>query len=349
MSNRIVEEDLAAIAAPGLDWSAFDGATVLVSGANGFLPAYMVETLLSLNANTLARPVKVIALVRNRERAETRFASYRADPALQLLVQDVCAPAVVDGAVDYVVHAASQASPKYYGADPVGTLSANVLGTHHLLGLAREKGARGFLFFSSGEIYGQVDPAQIPIAEHTYGPVDPTDVRSCYSESKRMGETMCVCWAHQHQVPTKIVRPFHTYGPGMRLDDGRVFADFVADILNGRDIVMKSDGTARRAYCYLADAVRGFFTVLLKGQVGQAYNIGNDKAEVSVRELAQILAGLFPEQRRTIVKHASARAPGYLESRIERNCPDISKARRLGWEPTISVTEGFRRTIGSFA
>jgi nucleoside-diphosphate-sugar epimerase len=206
----------------------------------------------------------------------------------------------------------------------------------------------GFLYFSSGEVYGQVDPSQIFITESAYGYVDPTDVRSCYAEGKRLGETMCVCWAHQYQVPAKIVRPFHTYGPGMRLDDGRVFADFVADILNNRDIMMKSDGTAVRAFCYLADAIQGFFKVLLKGQIGQAYNVGNDKGEVSVLELAQILVSLVPEKKLKVVKNIGMEAPGYIKSKISRNCPDISKVRRLGWEPTVSVVEGFRRTIRSY-
>jgi len=347
--NRIIEEDLAVIANSDLAWSDFAGKVVLISGANGFLPAYMVETLLYLNAQKLSQPVKVIALVRNLERAEARFATYSNDANLKFLVQDVCAPVKVDGPVDYVIHAASQASPKYYGVDPVGTLSANVLGTHRLLELARDKRAKGFLFFSSGEVYGHVDPAHIPTAEDAYGYVDPTDVRSCYAEGKRLGETMCICWTHQYQVPTKIVRPFHTYGPGMRLDDGRVFADFVADILNERDIVMKSDGTTVRAFCYLSDAVRGFFTVLLKGRVGHAYNIGNDRGEVSVQELARILVGLFPEKQLKVITCVSAQAPGYLKSAIMRTCPDISKARQLGWDPIISVADGFRRTIGSFA
>ncbi len=349
MRNRIIEEDLARITSANLPWTEFAGRTVLISGANGFLPAYIVETLLYLNEKGLFPPTDVIALVRNREKAGARFAHYRNQDALRFLVQDVCTPVDLDGPVDYVVHAASQASPKYYGVDPVGTLAANVLGTHNLLRLAKEKHSIGFLFFSSGEVYGQVDSSRIPTKEDAYGILDPTDVRSCYGESKRLGETMCVSWAHQYQVPAKMLRPFHTYGPGMKLDDGRVFADFVADIINNRDIVMKSDGTAVRAFCYLADAVAGFFTVLLKGEVGQAYNVGNDRAEVSVRDLAHILVGLFPEKRLRVIQQSEVETPGYLKSPLSRTCPDISKARRLGWEPATPVEEGFRRTIWSFS
>ena len=346
--KAVVEEDLARITGASLAWSELAGKTVLVSGANGFLPAYLVETCLYLNEHHLAKPIRILGLVRNRAKAETRFALYRQRSDLQLLVQDVCSPVTVDGPVDYVIHAASQASPKYYGTDPVGTLTANTLGTHQLLQLARDKASAGFLFFSSGEVYGQVPPAQIPTRETDYGYLDPTAVRSCYAESKRLGETMCVSWAHQYQVPAKIVRPFHTYGPGMTLDDGRVFADFVACIIQNRDLVLTSDGSATRAFCYLADAVLGFFTVLLLGQTGQAYNIGNDRAETSIRDLATILITLFPEKQLRVIQREGLTPAGYLQSPIARNCPDISKARSLGWQPSVSVEEGFRRTIRSF-
>ena len=244
---------------------------------------------------------------------------------------------------------ASQASPKYYGRDPVGTLSANALGTHRMLDLARRSGARGLLYFSTSEVYGQPDPAKAgALTETDYGFLDPALVRSCYGEGKRVGETLCVCWHHQFGVPARIVRPFHTYGPGMALDDGRVFADFVADVLAKRDIVLKSAGTARRAFCYLADATAGFFTVLLKGEPGQAYNVGNPAGERGIRELAELIAELFPELGLSVRLEAADRGQTYLASAVSRNAPDIAKVRALGWEPTVGPDEGFRRTIRSF-
>jgi nucleoside-diphosphate-sugar epimerase len=345
--HPIIEEDLRQIAAADLPWALLAGKTVLVTGANGFLPAYMVETLLYRNEHAAGPATQVIGLVRNRARAEARFAAYRGRPDLRLLVQDVCEPVVLAEPVHCIIHAASQASPKYYGRDPVGTLGPNVLGTHHLLGLAAAQHVEAFLFFSSGEVYGQVAPERIPTREQDYGWLDPADVRSCYGESKRMGETMCVAWAQQYGVPAKIVRPFHTYGPGMRLDDGRVFADFVADIVQGRDIVLKSDGSAIRAFCYLADATRGFFAVLLNGATGQAYNIGSPE-EISILELARLLVDSFPEKGLRVVRDAGVRPPGYLQSPVTRNCPDITKARGLGWTPTTAVQAGFIRTVRSF-
>jgi nucleoside-diphosphate-sugar epimerase len=348
MKRQVVEEDLESIVDADLPWSQFEGKTVLISGASGFLPAYMVETLLYLNQKRNGPPTKIIGLVRNRDKFISRFSDYRNRNDLHFMAQDVCMPVVIREGIDYIIHAASQASPKYFGKDPIGTLSANVLGTCNLLDLARDKDAKGFLFFSSAEVYGQVDPSQMPLKEDAYGYVDPMDVRSCYAESKRMGETMCIAWSLQHKVPAKIVRLFHTYGPGMSLDDGRVFADFVADVVNNRNIVMKSDGRALRSFCYLADAVLGIFNVLLKGEVGQAYNIGNDTGEVSILDLGNMLVNLFPEKKLRVIRHESVEQPGYLKSKVSRICPDISKARRLGWKPRFSIEEGFRRTIRSF-
>jgi nucleoside-diphosphate-sugar epimerase len=230
----------------------------------------------------------------------------------------------------------------------VGTLNANTLGTHNLLQLACKNDLKSFLYFSSSEVYGQVDGSQIPTKENQYGYLDPTNLRSCYAESKRMGETMCVSWFHQYGIPTKIVRPFHTYGIGMSLDDGRVYADFIANILNDKDIVMNSDGNAIRAFCYLADAVQGFFTVLFKGENGQAYNIGNPQCEISILNLATQLVNLFPEKGLGIAKR-DMQNQKYIKSIISRNSPDISKMIELGWQPYTSIEVGFRRTLESFS
>ena len=348
MRNRIIEEDMEFIAASDIPWDILEGKTMLVSGANGFLPAYMVETILFLNERRFKKKAKILALVRNKERFLQRFMNYTGRDDLHIIEQDVCKPINITEKVHFIVHAASQASPNYYKRDPVGTLCPNVLGTHYLLELAREKEVESFLFFSSGEVYGEVSADRIPTKEEWYGYVDPTNIRSCYAESKRMGETMCVSWLSQYGVPAKIVRPFHTYGPGMRLDDGRVYADFVSDIINKRNIHMKSDGSAIRAFCYLADATAGFFTVMLNGNNGEAYNIGNNQCEISILELANKLVALFPEFGLTVERNEAADDKMYLKSNISKNSPDITKARSLGWEPRFDIMQGFKRTIISY-
>ncbi len=224
-----------------------------------------------------------------------------------------------------------------------------MLGTAYLLAHAARNAGTEFLYFSSGEVYGApLDDSRL-LSETDFGYLDPATVRACYAESKRVAETMCVSWAQQHGVRAKIVRPFHTYGPGMDLADGRVFADFVADIVARRDIVLKSDGRAMRPFCYLADAAAAFWTVLLLGEAGRAYNVGNPAAEVSIAELAELLVGLNPALGLKVVRaSAPSAASGYLQSPVARSTPDVSRIGELGWRPTTGLSEGFRRTIGSF-
>ncbi len=344
--HPVVLEDLDAIAAAPLDWERLAGKTILITGAAGFLPACMVETLLRLNA-TRGLGCTVVGLVRNPDRARRRFVRYSDRADFQLLEGDVCDPPDLPARCDFVIHAASQASPKCFGTDPVGTMAANVLGTYHLLQCARSWQSENFLLFSSGEVYGRVAPGCVPTPEDGYGFIEIGDPRSCYAEGKRAAETLGASFHHQFGVPFNVVRPFHTYGPGMALDDGRVFADFVRDVVHGSDLIMHSDGSAVRAFCYVADAVAGFFTVLLRGAPGAAYNVGNPEGALSIAELAALLAGLDPGRGLRVVR-APRETPGYLESPIPANIPDIAKLRRLGWAPRHSPEEGFRRTLRTF-
>lgn len=344
-TNPIIAADLKQIIKADLPWGKLYSKTVLIAGANGFLPAYMVKTLLLLNEKNNAA-ISIIALVRNKAKAEERFASYLNRKDFLIIVADITKPLAVDGKVDFIIHAASQASPKYYATDPVGTLSANTIGTYHLLNLAVQKKPERFLYFSSSEVYGALANSD-SITEDIYGAVDPTNVRSCYAESKRMGETLCVSFAAQHKVPVVIARPFHTYGPGLTLDDGRVFADFVSNIVKGQDIVMNSDGSAVRSFCYLADATVGFFTVLLKGETSQAYNVGNPHGALSIRELAETLVELYPEKN-IKAGFKTAESSNYMASSFNKLCPSIEKMNKLGWYPATTVAGGFKRTIDSF-
>jgi nucleoside-diphosphate-sugar epimerase len=287
--------------------------------------------------------LRVVGLVRHLGRARERFASYAGRDDLQLVEHDAGTPWRPAGPVDWVVHAASPASPKHYLTDPVGTITPNVAGTDHLLALAHWANAKGFLLFSSGEVYGPT-PARVPTGEDGYGPVDPLDVRSPYAEGKRAAEALCAAWHRQHGVPAVIVRPFHTYGPGMRLDDGRVFADFVRDVVARRNLRLASAGTATRSFTYLADATLGYWTVLLKGQPGTAYNVADDGGELSVRALAELLVSLYPE-RNLRVEFGGETAAGAAVSKLQRSCPDVTRLRSLGWSPAVSVADGFRRTV----
>ena len=344
--HRIVEEDLQRIVSSPLPWDRFTGKTVLVTGANGFVPAYMVETLLYLNEAARAG-INVIASVRNREKALRRFAHFADRDGLRIHVQDVCAPYSGPPHVDFLIHAASQASPKYFGTDPVGTFEANVLGTRNMLELAHKSRSEGFLFFSSGEVYGQPADPSLLVKETDYGYLDPLNVRACYAEGKRAGETLCACWHAQHGVPARILRLSHTYGPGMELNDGRVFADFVANIVAGRNIELKSDGSARRPFCYLADATVASFLILLKGKSGEAYNVGSSN-QTSILELAETLCRIFPEKKCHVIRQQRNTGDQYVPSPVQGFQFDLSKINALGWQATTSIEEGFRRTVASY-
>jgi UDP-glucuronate decarboxylase len=345
--SLIIKEDISFIINNFNSWEKLRGKTILISGANGFLPAYMVEVLFALNNLNPSYKIKVVCLVRNQVKAKERFKHLLDNPLMEIIEHDVCFEFKYTSKIDFIVHAASQASPKFYKTDPVGTLNANVFGTSNLIKLAQEHKVESFLYFSSGEVYGEVEESKIPIKEDTFGYLNPAIVRSCYAESKRMGENICVSYFSQHNVKAKIVRPFHTYGPGMSLDDGRVFADFVSNIVHKQNITLNSDGSAKRAFCYLTDATIAFFTVLLNGQDGEVYNVGNPGQEYSILELANILVDLYMEFNLKVILNKELN-PNYLKSSITRNSPNIDKLKKLNWQPKTSVSEGFSRTISSF-
>jgi nucleoside-diphosphate-sugar epimerase len=252
-----------------------------------------------------------------------------------------------------LIHAASIASPIYYRQHPIETMDANVNGLRFFLDYClaqQQKGipVKGFLFYSSSEIYGDPTPENIPTPETYRGNVSCTGPRACYDESKRYGEALCANFARQHGIPVKVARPFNNYGPGLKITDGRVIPDFARDVLAGRDIVMLSDGSAKRTFCYSADAISGYYKVLVTGRPGEAYNIGTEAPEISVVELADRVVALarelFAYEGRLVRKESNDK--DYLVDNPTRRCPVISKARtELGYDPQIAIEEGLRRTL----
>ncbi|MDP3705966.1 MAG: NAD-dependent epimerase/dehydratase family protein [Legionellaceae bacterium] len=347
MINSVIEEDLKYITGANLPWEIFDNKTVVVSGANGFLPSYMVEVLLFLN-KTKGYNIKVIGLVRDLERAQKRFAHYLEDKSLDLKLQDICDPISLNIKVEYIIHAASAATPKYFTSNPVETILPNVKGTVNLLDLAVKNKVEGFLFFSTTGVYGFVEPDRYPLKEDCFGQLNPMSLASVYVESKRMGENMCVAWMEQYKVPIKVIRPAITYGPGVQLNDGRSFADFISNILHNQDIELFSDGKAIRNFCYIADAILGFFFVMLRGEIGEAYNIATNH-EISIVDLANFLVEkVFPERKLNVVMNHDNKEKNFLRMNFLRTTVDISKAKGLGWELNFPLEDGFKRTIRSF-
>jgi UDP-glucuronate decarboxylase len=336
------------------EFSTLSGSELLITGGAGFLGYSLVQAPLAWNAANPSQAPISVTVHDNFSRGVPRWLEGADDPALRLVERDVLEPLGADEPrFDYVIHAASIASPTYYRRNPIETMDANVGGLRLLLddAAARVGGdhpVRGMLYFSTSEIYGDPDPASIPTPETYRGLVSCTGPRACYDESKRFGETLCVNFAASRGVEVAMARPFNNYGPGLRIDDRRVLPDFARDVLAGRDIVLLSDGAATRTFCYVADAIDGYYRILLHGRAGEPYNIGTDRPEISMRALADRVASIASEltgYTGAVVAEVSDDAE-YLTDNPNRRCPVIDKARReLGYEPEVDLDEGLERAL----
>lgn len=337
--NQVLKEDLEQIIEEKISWEKLKNKTVLITGASGMVGSYMLYVLLMLN-DKYHYGIKVLAMLRNEKKLPEEV---RERDDVAIICHDVTNVFQYDGEIHYIIHAASPASPLIMQNHPVETIAANTIGTFNTLSLAKEKSSEGYLFISSREIYGQPDEGQEFFYEDTYGFVDQLNPRSCYSEGKKAAETMCVSFHAEYGLNTKIARLAHTYGPGMSIYDGRVQADFLKNVFQHEDIVLKSEGTAVRTYTYIADAIAGLYRILLDSEE-IVYNIGNEDGKVSIRELAEILVNIYPERGLKLVfdipeggtKGTAPYTLGILNSR---------KLRALGWTPRYSIQEGFKRTL----
>ena len=293
--------------------------------------------------------IRLYLAIRNPEKARRRFGSILNHPDVRIVPWDGVTELPGDIHADYIIHAASIADSSLYLSKPVETLLPNTVGTWRLLEMARRQPVRGFLFFSSSTVYGKVS-SKAAIQENDSGFLLPQEVRSCYAESKRMGENLCASFASEYCVPAFAVRISHTYGPTMTLEkDTRVFAEFVRNIVNHEDIIMKSDGKAKRAFCYIVDAVDAFFRILFYGTPGEVYNMCNDEQFVSIAELAQRMTQLFPERGLQVRRVSRDAGDSYSENKnANTDVLSTQKLRNLGWKPTLSIEDGFRRTVLSF-
>lgn len=330
------------------------GRDLLITGGAGFLGHYLVQAPLAWNRSNPSEPPVRVTVHDNFLRGVPSWLERLADPSLRIVRRSVLDPLPPDAPpFAAIIHAASIASPTYYRRHPIETMDANVQGLRLLLDHAAARinspdPVDHLLFFSTSEIYGDPDPGHIPTPETYRGNVSCTGPRSCYDESKRYGETLCVNFAEQRDVPVSIARPFNNYGPGLAIDDRRVIPDFARDILARRDVKLFSDGSATRTFCYVADAVDGYFRILVDGRPGEPYNIGSDGPELSMADLAERMVTIGREltDYRGRVVHEVSEDPQYLTDNPNRRCPIITKARdELGYMPEVELDEGLRRSL----
>ena len=305
-------------------------ARVVVAGGAGFLGSHLVERLLDRGDQVVVLDNLVTGDVANIEGCFGRdgFTFHRVD------VSDFVH---VAGDVDAVMHLASPASPADFASIPIQILKVGSLGTHRLLGLAKDKGARFFLA-STSEVYG--DPQVHPQPESYWGHVNPIGPRGCYDEAKRFAEAMTMAYHRTHDVDIRIVRIFNTYGPRMRPEDGRVVTNFVVQALRGEELTVYGDGSQTRSFCYVDDEVEGFLR-LLDSDVSGPVNIGNP-GEFTVLQLAELVAEMVPTA-------AGIRFEPLPTDDPAQRRPDISLATELlGWAPTVDLRDGLGRTIDWF-
>ena len=302
---------------------------VLVTGGAGFIGSHLCDFL-------LARGCEVVCMD-NLLTGSTDNIAHISDPRFLFVKHDVTNYIVVGGALDYVLHFASPASPIDYLELPIPTLKVGALGTHNALGLAKAKGARFFLA-STSEVYG--DPLVHPQPEGYWGNVNPVGPRGVYDEAKRFAEAITMAYHRYHGIDTRIVRIFNTYGPRMRPRDGRVVSNFIVQALSGEPLTVYGNGSQTRSFCYVSDEVEGIYRLFMSGDANPT-NIGNP-VEFTVRQLAETVLELIGVDLPIIEKPLPEDDP-----KVRR--PDITRARTmLGWEPGVSLREGLEATISYF-
>lgn len=342
--NPYIYQDLETIINTDLDWYSFQDKTVLITGAAGFIGYYLVTSLLELNDRKNLN-IHVIGLVRNRERAEKKFGNLTHRTDFELVVQDICSAILIDKKADYIIHAASQASNIQFETDPVGTINANLSGTINVLEYARKVGTISTLFISSLKVYGTVRDGSLDLKEETIGYIDHTSYKNCYAQGKRAAETLCASYIREYGLDIKLARPSYIYGASS-LNDDRVWAQFMANVVRHENIVLKSNGAPYRSFCYVADTVAALFTILLKGTAGQPYNIADGASNVTIRDLAKLTAESFPERNlsRLFINPEDEKEPT-PDPAITPEILNSDKLQALGWSSRYDLPTGIKRSI----
>lgn len=306
---------------------------VLITGATGLIGGCLTDMLM------MHGTCDVCALGRNRERAEQRFAAYWNSPRFHFIEHDICSPLNLDIDFHYMIHAASNASPNFFQQSPVEVMKANLNGLCQLVEYGIKHHMQRMLYVSSGEVYGEGDGSVF--TEQSSGYIDILSPRACYPSSKRAAETLCASYCKEYGTQIVIARPCHTYGPFFTESDNRVYAQFIRNILNDEDIVMKSRGEQFRSWLYVVDCAMAMLLLLTKGNSGEAYNVANDESNITIRQLAEKIARIGGKKVVFDLAEDGNTTP------ITKAVFSTEKLYQLGWKPLFSIDEGLAHTINS--
>lgn len=339
LENPVFREDMEYIA--GVDfvpWERLKNKTIFITGATGLIGFNLVSFLAYMNLRK-NMPLKILALVRDEEKARERFAEILVEGApLEFIVGDLEHIPAVEEKIDFIIHGGSPTASRYFAEYPVETIKMNLAGATTLLEMAREKQVESFLFLSSMEVYGSLHREE-KVAENHESFVNTMNPRSSYPEAKRMIEAMCASYAAEYNVPAKMIRLTQTFGAGVRKNDNRVYAQFIRSAMVGEDIVLLTKGGTRHSYLYTADAVTAVLTVLMKGENGEAYNAANEDTYCSIKEMAELVAEMGKVEIKIDANEESGKLyPPELFMNL-----DVGKLRGLSWEARRSLKDMFGR------
>ena len=338
--NKIIDEDTQQIIDENNGLNELYNKSVMITGASGMIGSYFLYTLIKLNEKYSSN-IKIIPIVRNINKLSAEILSKN---YVFPIVQDVVEKINYNENVDIIIHAAGPASPKIMKEKPVETNLANTMGTANTLLFAREHNTQRYLFISSREIYGNPINNNKYFSENDFGHIDHLIPRNGYAEGKKAAENMCIGFKEEYGLNTKIVRLAHTYGPRMSIYDGRVQADFLKNIINDEDIVLKSDGSSIRTYTYISDAISAMFKIIFKG-TENVYNVSDERNEVSIKQLAETLISIYPEKQLKLKFEIEKDTNnGYAPFKLGLLSSEKIRTE-LKWNAKYSITEGFKRTI----
>ena len=328
VQGNIIKEDIRLVAdAVFIDWDKLRGKTILVTGATGLIGASFIKSLNFVNKERNLG-LKIVGLVRDREKAKKRFEEIDSDGMISFVVGNVEDLPEITGPVDYILHGASQTASKEFVQHAVETINTSVLGTFNLLKMAKEKNVKGFVYLSSMEVYGYPEKGH-KVFEDEIGAMSPLDLRNSYPIAKMVSESMTCAYAAEYGVPAMICRLTQTFGPGVNYNDNRIFAYFGRCVNEKKNIVLKTKGTTERCYLYKTDAVTAILTIMLNGEPGHAYNAADESTYCSIAEMAEMIAAdAGIEVEYDIQDEAANGFPQTLYMNL-----DTTALKELGWRP----------------